>query len=113
MGWMVVGQMGTVVKQKKCYLVNIAKNEYGPAVIEGERNELGILPYRREKKSTIWLNCISDFLPKAQTGDTVIAEGEFEYCHSKEYPFTLKIHHIGIIHKKGNDALANGLERQV
>lgn len=88
--WQIVGQVGTIVKKDKCYLVNIAENKYKP---KGKGKEW-------EKQHTIWFNCICDFEPKVSMGDTVIAEGEYLPSKRDDYPYVMKIAHIGVIKKK-------------
>ena len=91
--WTIVGQIGNVIKKENCYLVNIADNRY--AQCQKQDGEEG----RWEKKTTIWFNCISDFVPKVGTGDTVIAEGEYLKSNNPKYPYVMKIDHIGVITK--------------
>lgn len=88
--WTITGQMGDVIEKEGYFIVNIAVNKYRPKA--GEKNWV--------KESTIWFNCISDFRPKVEKGNSVVAEGIF--IPSKEgtnLPFQLKINHIGVIQK--------------
>lgn len=87
--WKIIGQIGNVIKKENCYLVNIAENKYKP----NENNKW-------EKDHTIWFNCISDFKPKVYKGDTVIAEGEYLPSKHPNFPYVMKISHIGVIKKK-------------
>lgn len=86
--WKIIGQIGNVIKKENCYLVNIAENRYKLK----DNNWI--------KEHTIWFSCISDFEPKIDIGDKVIAEGEYLPSKSKNYPYVMKISHIGVINKR-------------
>lgn len=89
--WKIIGQMGSIIKKKQSYIVNIAENRYA---LNPEKNEY-------EKRHTIWFNCICCFEPHVKTGDKVIAEGTFEPSRNEKFPFAMKIEHIGVIN--GNE----------
>lgn len=91
--WKVIGQIGNVIEKNNCFLINIAENKYKP----NKDKEW-------KKEYTIWFNCISDFKPKANTGDTVIAEGEYLPSKNEKYPYIMKIKHMGVIKRKTKES---------
>lgn len=87
------GQVGNIIKKDNYFLINIAYNRYVP---DGANKSW-------KKKETIWFNCISDFEPRVDIGDTVIAEGEYISSKNSKNPYNMKINHIGIIKKRSNN----------
>ena len=92
--WKVVGQLGSIRKKDQYYMVNIAENKYKLNEENPNENQ-----YPNEKDSTIWFNCICPYKPRANVGDRVVAEGVFVPSKNENFPFSLKIKHIGVILK--------------
>lgn len=82
--WNIKGQVGSILKSGNIYVVNIAMNIYSGS----------------KKKDVIWFNCISDFEPRVDVGDSVLAEGSFVPSLNSKHPYSMKISYIGVIEKK-------------
>lgn len=84
--WIIVGQIGTIVERKNCWMVSIADNKYNTKT--------------SNKESTVWFNCISNFKPNVKVGDKVIANGNFVESKNENFPFAMMISYIGTINKE-------------
>lgn len=88
--WRIIGQVGSITKKNQNYFISLAENKY-------KKNENDVF----EKDHTLWFTCICSFEPKADIGDTVIADGTYIPSKNPNFPYIMKIEHIGIIKKKG------------
>lgn len=104
--WKIVGQVGSVIKNKNTFIVHIAKNKFRKDYTTGQSTKL----------YTVWFTCICFFEVSISTGDTVMVGGEFIPSKNTNFPFIMKISHIGIIKKKSNfekDVIEAGSEESI
>lgn len=84
--WTLFGQVGRIEKFDKCWMINLAHNEYKFNKKNG----------KYEKSSTFWLKVLVTFEPKFKTGDSVLAAGTFEVSKNPKFPFVLKANYVGL-----------------